>query len=171
MFDDDAEYEVVRNDEDQYSIWPTGLAIPAGWETSWQIRPQARMPGVHQGSLDRHASPQPPRGDGTMSGDSQHPPHKESGVAGRTTQSEPTPSTPAQPRDRLPSLLRPLRNRNYALLFTGQLTSLVGDQLYVVALPFLVLGHAGVRELGLVLMCFGIARIAPSRSAACWRTA
>src|SRR4029079_3004046 len=76
-------------------------------------------------------------------------------------QLEPTPSTPAQPPgDRLPSLLRPLRNRNYALLFTGQLSSLSGDQLYVVALPFLVLGHAGVRELGLVLMCFGIARIA-----------
>ena len=72
-----------------------------------------------------------------------------------------TPSTPAQPLvERVPSLLRPLRNRNYALLFTGQLCSLVGDQLYVVALPFLVLGHAGVRELGLVLMCFGIARIA-----------
>ena len=29
----------------------------------------------------------------------------------------------------------------------------------MVALPFLVLGHAGVRELGLVLMCFGLARI------------
>jgi predicted MFS family arabinose efflux permease len=92
-----------------------------------------------------------------MSGDSQHRPHEELGVAGQTVQPEPT---PAQPRDRLPSLLRPLRNRNYGLLFTGQLTSLVGDQLYVVALPFLVLGHAGVRELGLVLMCFGIARIA-----------
>jgi predicted MFS family arabinose efflux permease len=65
-----------------------------------------------------------------------------------------------QPIDRLPSLLRPLRNRNYALLFTGQLSSLVGDQLYVVALPFLVLGHASVRDLGLVLMCFGLARIA-----------
>jgi MFS family permease len=96
-----------------------------------------------------------------MSGDSQHPPHEELGVAGQTVQPEPTPSTPAQPlAGRLPSLLRPLRNRNYALLFAGQLSSLVGDQLYVVALPFLVLGHAGVRELGLVLMCFGIARIA-----------
>jgi predicted MFS family arabinose efflux permease len=79
---------------------------------------------------------------------------------GQTIQLEPTPSTPAQPLlERIPSLLRPLRNRNYALLFTGQLSSLIGDQLYVVALPFLVLGHAGVRELGLVLMCFGIARI------------
>lgn len=96
-----------------------------------------------------------------MSGDSQHRPHEELGVAGQTVQPEPTPSTPAQPlAGRLPSLLRPLRNRNYALLFAGQLSSLVGDQLYVVALPFLVLGHAGVRELGLVLMCFGIARIA-----------
>ncbi|MDX6219372.1 MAG: hypothetical protein QOJ48_1053 [Frankiales bacterium] len=96
-----------------------------------------------------------------MSGDSQHRPHEELGVADQTVQPEPTPSTPAQPlAGRLPSLLRPLRNRNYALLFAGQLSSLVGDQLYVVALPFLVLGHAGVRELGLVLMCFGIARIA-----------
>src|SRR5262245_23253809 len=76
-------------------------------------------------------------------------------------QLEPTPSTSARPRvERVPSLLRPLRNRNYALLFTGQLCSLVGDQLYVVALPFLVLGHTSVRDLGLVLMCFGIARIA-----------
>jgi predicted MFS family arabinose efflux permease len=67
----------------------------------------------------------------------------------------------AQPlAGRLPPLLQPLRNRNYALLFTGQLCSLVGDQFYVVALPFLVLGRASVRELGLVLMCFGLARIA-----------
>src|SRR6476659_6279240 len=70
------------------------------------------------------------------------------------------PPPPADPTvGRGPSLLQPLRNRNYALLFTGQLTSLIGDQLYVIALPFLILGHAGVRELGLVLMCFGLARI------------
>jgi MbtH protein len=24
-------FVVVRNDEDQYSIWPTGRDIPAGW--------------------------------------------------------------------------------------------------------------------------------------------
>jgi predicted MFS family arabinose efflux permease len=70
------------------------------------------------------------------------------------------PRSPVEQVDRLPSLLRPLRNRNYALLFTGQLCSLVGDQLYVVALPFLVLGHASVSQLGLALMCFGLARIA-----------
>ena len=70
------------------------------------------------------------------------------------------PPPPADPTvGRGPSLLQPLRNRNYALLFTGQLTSLIGDQLYVIALPFLILGHAGVRDLGLVLMCFGLARI------------
>ena len=70
------------------------------------------------------------------------------------------PARPSRPSTGYRRCSSPLRNRNYALLFTGQLTSLVGDQLYVVALPFLVLGHAGVRELGLVLMCFGLARIA-----------
>ena len=95
-----------------------------------------------------------------MSGDFLPRPNDEGGggAVGQTIQLEPTPARPLV--ERVPSLLRPLRNRNYALLFTGQLASLVGDQLYVVALPFLVLGHASVRELGLVLMCFGIARIA-----------
>jgi MbtH protein len=26
-------YEVVLNDEEQYSIWPIGKAIPLGWKT------------------------------------------------------------------------------------------------------------------------------------------
>lgn len=77
-----------------------------------------------------------------------------------TSASSRTPPGSPKPRaDRLPSTLQPLRNRNYALLFVGQLSSLIGDQLYVIALPFLILGHAGVRELGLVLMSFGVARI------------
>ena len=29
--DDDATYEVLRNDEDQYSLWPAGHDVPAGW--------------------------------------------------------------------------------------------------------------------------------------------
>jgi MbtH protein len=29
--DDDATYEVLRNDEDQYSLWPAGHEVPAGW--------------------------------------------------------------------------------------------------------------------------------------------
>jgi len=33
MFEDDTdrEYTVVRNDEEQYSIWPTSHALPLGW--------------------------------------------------------------------------------------------------------------------------------------------
>jgi MbtH protein len=35
-------YVVVRNDEEQYSIWPSGRAVPAGWhpagvEGEWQV--------------------------------------------------------------------------------------------------------------------------------------
>ncbi|MBA2324363.1 MAG: MbtH family NRPS accessory protein [Pseudonocardiales bacterium] len=29
--DDDARYEVLRNDEEQYSLWLVGLDVPAGW--------------------------------------------------------------------------------------------------------------------------------------------
>jgi uncharacterized protein YbdZ (MbtH family)/predicted MFS family arabinose efflux permease len=29
--DDDATYEVLRNDEEQYSLWPLGHEVPAGW--------------------------------------------------------------------------------------------------------------------------------------------
>jgi MbtH protein len=28
---DDAAYLVVRNDELQHSLWPSGLPVPAGW--------------------------------------------------------------------------------------------------------------------------------------------
>ncbi|MEV6568801.1 MbtH family protein [Streptomyces kronopolitis] len=32
MFDDDeSRFAVVRNDRGQYSIWPVGPAVPAGW--------------------------------------------------------------------------------------------------------------------------------------------
>jgi MbtH protein len=34
MIDDDTQtYDVVANDEEQYSIWPTGRALPIGWRT------------------------------------------------------------------------------------------------------------------------------------------
>jgi MbtH protein len=29
--DDERRYDVVRNDEDQYSLWPSGRTLPAGW--------------------------------------------------------------------------------------------------------------------------------------------
>lgn len=31
--DSDRSYDVLVNDEDQHSLWPTGTAVPAGWET------------------------------------------------------------------------------------------------------------------------------------------
>lgn len=33
MFNDDDQrtYTVVRNDEEQYSVWPTGRSVPPGW--------------------------------------------------------------------------------------------------------------------------------------------
>jgi MbtH protein len=33
-FDDDREYVVVRNDEEQYSIWPAERPTPDGWVTA-----------------------------------------------------------------------------------------------------------------------------------------
>jgi MbtH protein len=34
MFEDDdrRRYDVVRNDEEQYSIWPLDRPLPSGWE-------------------------------------------------------------------------------------------------------------------------------------------
>lgn len=29
--DDNARYEVLRNDEEQYSLWLAGLDVPLGW--------------------------------------------------------------------------------------------------------------------------------------------
>ncbi|HEY2724809.1 MAG TPA: MbtH family NRPS accessory protein [Pseudonocardiaceae bacterium] len=29
---DDARYVVLRNDEEQYSLWPVGHPVPAGWQ-------------------------------------------------------------------------------------------------------------------------------------------
>jgi MbtH protein len=41
MFDDDRDYAVVRNHEDQYSIWPAALEVPAGWEPVGAAGPKA----------------------------------------------------------------------------------------------------------------------------------
>lgn len=41
MFDDDRDYEVVRNHEDQYSIWPLEMTRPAGWEAVGPTGPKA----------------------------------------------------------------------------------------------------------------------------------
>lgn len=34
-------FRVLRNDEDQYSIWPAGLDVPAGWEVVGEPAPKA----------------------------------------------------------------------------------------------------------------------------------
>lgn len=36
----DETYMVVRNHEEQYSIWPLGKALPAGWEAVGNSRPR-----------------------------------------------------------------------------------------------------------------------------------
>ena len=41
----DALYEVVTNEEMQYSIWPTGKELPLGWQA-------AGFKGVKQACLD-----------------------------------------------------------------------------------------------------------------------
>lgn len=30
--DDNTIYQVLRNDEEQYSLWPLSLEVPAGWQ-------------------------------------------------------------------------------------------------------------------------------------------
>jgi MFS family permease len=53
-----------------------------------------------------------------------------------------------------------LGNRNFQLLWLGQGTSLIGDQFYLIALPWLVLLITGdVAQLGLVLALTGVPRV------------
>jgi Major Facilitator Superfamily len=52
-----------------------------------------------------------------------------------------------------------LSQRDFRLLCCGQLVSLLGDQLFLVALPFVLLsGRHDARRLGVVLLCLGLAR-------------
>ncbi|MEU9230772.1 MbtH family protein [Streptomyces massasporeus] len=37
----DRSYDVLVNEEGQHSLWPTGTAVPAGWETVLADRPRA----------------------------------------------------------------------------------------------------------------------------------
>ncbi|HEV3355724.1 MAG TPA: MFS transporter [Pseudonocardiaceae bacterium] len=68
----------------------------------------------------------------------------------------PMSGTAAAPR----SAFAPLRDRTFALYLSGQLLSQIGDGVYLVALPFLVLGRGGgVGVLGVVLAVYGVARL------------
>jgi MbtH protein len=41
MFEDDSGYVVVVNDEEQYSIWPEGRDVPAGWHPAGEAGTKA----------------------------------------------------------------------------------------------------------------------------------
>ncbi|MGH3757789.1 MFS transporter [Actinophytocola sp.] len=59
-----------------------------------------------------------------------------------------------------PTVWAPLRVRSYRNLLLGQSTSLLGDQLLVVTLPFMVLGTGGgPAGLGTVFAAYGMARV------------
>src|SRR5947208_8970454 len=56
-------------------------------------------------------------------------------------------------------LPHPLKNRNFVLWWTGATLSLLGDQFYIVALPWVVLQLSGSAvAMGMVSMCAGIPR-------------
>jgi MFS family permease len=58
-----------------------------------------------------------------------------------------------------PKLPHPLKSRNFVLWWTGATLSLLGDQFYVVALPWVVLQATGSPvAMGMVSMCTGIPR-------------
>src|SRR5215467_12179498 len=53
----------------------------------------------------------------------------------------------------------PLRNRNFRLWWIGQTVSLVGDQFYIVALPWLILQRTGSAvAMGTIMMAAAIPR-------------
>jgi len=67
----------------------------------------------------------------------------------------PTP-TRAPRRWRVPAMLAPLGQRDYRLLFIGQLISSIGNTFYAVALPWYMLTQGGGPvNLGLVLTAYG----------------
>src|SRR5690242_14798406 len=64
--------------------------------------------------------------------------------------------TPQPAPQKLP---HPLKTRNFILWWTGATLSLLGDQFYVVALPWVVLQLTGSAVvMGMVAMCAGIPR-------------
>lgn len=65
-----------------------------------------------------------------------------------------------QPAQGLPGMFSPFKVRNFTLLFGGQTVSTIGDALYAVALPWLILSNGGSpQEIGIVLAAYGIPRV------------
>ncbi|TCP59141.1 putative MFS family arabinose efflux permease [Tumebacillus sp. BK434] len=59
-----------------------------------------------------------------------------------------------------PGMFSVLRYRDYRLLIIGQVISTLGDAFYAVAIPWLILASGSARDLGQMLLFFGIPRIA-----------
>lgn len=69
-------------------------------------------------------------------------------------------SSPATNRPSRGDILQPFRNRDFSLLFAGQLISVTGDMFYAVALPWYMLTTGGgPANLGLVLTAYGVPRV------------
>lgn len=61
----------------------------------------------------------------------------------------------------LATIAAPLRTPDFLLLFSGQMVSTLGDTFYAVALPWMMLaGGRSPQELGIVLACYGVPRVA-----------
>src|SRR5262247_1468125 len=72
-----------------------------------------------------------------------------------------TASASAAPESQSPTTVHPLRNRHFVVWWIGATTSLLGDQFYMVALPWVVLQLTGSAvAMGTVAMCAGIPRAA-----------
>lgn len=69
-------------------------------------------------------------------------------------------SVPPGDKQALRGMFHPFKVRNFSLLFGGQTISTIGDALYAVALPWLILSNGGSpQELSIVLTAYGIPRV------------
>src|SRR5260221_9649235 len=79
--------------------------------------------------------------------------------AGAVVEEQPAENVPVVEEKKKPVAGGPLKVRNFNLLFGGETISVIGDALYTVALPWLVLTTGGsAEELGTVLAAYGIPR-------------
>lgn len=78
-----------------------------------------------------------------------------------TAQAQASPVSAAPEASRPAATAHPLRNRTFVVWWIGATTSLLGDQFYIVALPWVVLQLTGSAvAMGTVAMCAGIPRAA-----------
>ncbi len=78
---------------------------------------------------------------------------------GTLVEGQPAENVPEVEEKKKREAFGPLKVRNFQLLFGGQTISVIGDALYMVALPWLILTTGGnAQELGIVLAAYGIPR-------------